>query len=303
MEGPEASWSPVARKRIQKGAPAGPESRAMRALRGAPILPLVAAGGLLVLVLVALLAERLVPYDPLAGDYAAIRQPPSLDHPFGTDDLGRDVLARVVFGARISLLVGASAVLAGDLLGLLWGLSSGYFGRRFDLLSQRLLEVLFAFPSLILAAMLMLVIGAGLQTVIIAIAVTRLPASTRLIRSVVLSTRELAYVEAARAAGAGDGAIMIRHIAPVCLAPILVVASVDLAIAIGTEAALSFVGVGVPPPAPSWGTMLASSAGGRFNPLWWQALFPGLAISLTVLAVNTASDGLRDALDPRLRRT
>jgi ABC-type dipeptide/oligopeptide/nickel transport system permease subunit len=264
--------------------------------------PLVAGSFIVLLLLVALLADRLVPYDPLAGDYSAIREPPSIQHPFGTDDVGRDVLARVAHGARISLAVGLGAVFTGDLLGFLWGLSSGYLGRRFDLVSQRLLEVIFAFPSLILAAMLMLVIGAGLHTVIIAIAVTRLPASTRLIRSVALSTRELAFVEAARAAGAAPAAIMLRHVAPSCFGPILVVASVDLAIAISTEAALSFLGVGVPPPAPSWGTMLAGSAAGRFSPLWWQALFPGLAITLTVLAVNTASDGLRDLLDPRAQR-
>jgi len=257
---------------------------------------------IVVITLVAVFAEQAAPYDPLAGNYVAIRKAPSAEHVLGTDDVGRDVLSRLIYGARISLMVGFVAVLLGDLVGLSWGIASGYVGRRFDLYSQRLLEVVQAFPGLILATMLLLVMGAGLHTVIVAVAVTRVPASTRVIRSVALSTKDMVFVDAARVSGASTLRIMICHIAPACIAPFLVVMSAHLGIAITTEAALSFLGVGVPPPAPSWGTMLAGAAVGKFNPLWWLAVFPGLAITLTVLAINLVGDSLRDFLDPQLRR-
>ena len=265
-------------------------------------LAILATGVVLAMIVVALFAPQIAPYDPLAGDYSEVRQAPSARHWLGTDDVGRDVLTRLIYGARISLLVGFASVLLGDLAGLAWGIASGYIGRRFDLLSQRLLEVVLAFPGLILATMLLLVMGAGIQTVIIAIAVTRVPSSTRVIRSVALATREMVYVDAARVAGATAPRIMLRHIAPACIPPFLVIFSASLGIAITTEAALSFVGVGVPPPAPSWGTMLSGAAVGKFNPLWWLAVFPGLAITITVLAINLAGDSLRDFLDPQLRR-
>src|SRR4051794_15107029 len=271
-------------------------------LRRLSPLAVVAVGIVLIMIVVAVFAERIAPYDPLAGDYSVIRQPPSATHWFGTDDVGRDVLSRLIYGARISLAVGFGAVIIGDLIGLIWGIASGYLGRRFDLLSQRLLEVVLAFPGLILATMLLLVMGAGVQTVILAIAITRVPSSTRVIRSIALATREMVYVEAARVSGASTPRIMLRHIAPACVAPFLVIFSASLGIAITTEAALSFVGVGVPPPAPSWGTMLSGAAVGKFNPLWWLAVFPGLAITITVLAINLAGDSLRDFLDPQLRR-
>lgn len=284
---------------VARGRPRG--SALGRAWRKAPV-GVIAGGALLLVTLLAVFADVVAPYDPLEGNYTALRRAPSLANWFGTDDLGRDVLSRVLYGARISLTVGFGAVILGDILGLTWGITSGYVGRRYDLISQRLLEVLFAFPGLILATMLMIVMGAGLHTVIIAVAVTRLPASTRVIRGVTLAVKEMAYVEAAKVAGARPLRVMFRHIAPACIAPFLIVVSAHLGIAITTEAALSFVGVGVPPPAPSWGTMLAGSAVGKFNPLWWQAVFPGLAITLTVLAMNLAGDTLRDVLDPQLRQ-
>jgi peptide/nickel transport system permease protein len=256
----------------------------------------------LVMIVVAVFAPWVAPYDPLAGSYGEVRQPPSAAHWLGTDDVGRDVLSRLIYGARISLVVGFGSVLIGDCIGLIWGIASGYLGKRFDLLSQRLLEVVLAFPGLILATMLLLVMGAGVQTVILAVAITRIPSSTRVIRSVALATREMVYVDAARVSGASTPRIMFRHIAPACVAPFLVIFSASLGIAITTEAALSFVGVGVPPPAPSWGTMLSGAAVGKFNPLWWLAVFPGLAITITVLAINLAGDSLRDFLDPQLRR-
>lgn len=271
-------------------------------IRRVSAMPVLAVGIVLLISVVAVFADRVAPYDPLEGNYSVVRQPPSAQHLLGTDDIGRDVLSRLIYGARTSLLVGFGSVVVGDLIGLIWGVASGYIGRRFDLLSQRLLEVVLAFPGLILATMLLLVMGAGVTTVIVAIAVTRVPASTRVIRSVALATKEMVYVDAARVAGATAPRIMIRHIAPACIAPFLVIFSASLGIAITTEAALSFVGVGVPPPAPSWGTMLSGAAVGKFNPLWWLAVFPGLAITITVLAINLAGDSLRDFLDPQLRR-
>jgi len=288
-------------QRAEQGASAG-GLRSWLPVRRLSLMPLLAGGVVLVIIALAVFADRVAPYDPLEGNYSVIRQPPTTQHLLGTDDLGRDVLSRLVYGARTSLLVGFGSVLIGDLAGLVWGVASGYIGRRFDLLSQRLLEVVLAFPGLILATMLLLVLGAGIQTVIIAIAVTRIPSSTRVIRSVALATKEMVYIDAARVAGASAPRIMLRHIAPACVAPFLVIFSASLGIAITTEAALSFVGVGIPPPAPSWGTMLSGAAVGKFNPLWWLAVFPGLAITITVLSINLAGDSLRDFLDPQLRR-
>jgi len=194
-----------------------------------------------------------------------------------------------------------TAVLVGDSIGFSWGLLSGYFGGRFDLLSQRLLDVLLSFPSLILALLLMVGLGAGLQTVIIAIAVTRVPTSTRVVRSMVLSIKEVAYIEAARGIGATAPRVMATHLAPQCVAPFLVVATANLGQAIFAEAALSFLGVGVPPPTPSWGNMLGGVLAQAFRPPWWLAVFPGLAVTLTILATNLLGDSVRDFIDPKLR--
>jgi ABC-type dipeptide/oligopeptide/nickel transport system permease subunit len=272
----------------------------LRFLVGASPLAVIAFVYLIALALVAIFADRIAPYDPLVGNFAEIRQAPSVLHLMGTDDGGRDVLSRVIFGARISLSVGFVSVAVGDLLGLIWGLTSGYIGGRFDLISQRLLEVLLSFPDLILGTMFMIVLGAGINTLIVAIAVTRVPAATRIIRSTTLSVKERSYVDSARALGASPMRIIFQHIAPQCVAPLLIIVSAHLGIAITTEAALSFLGVGVPPPAPSWGVMLAGVSS-RFNPLWWLGVFPGLAIASAVLAANLAGDALRDMLDPQLR--
>jgi ABC-type dipeptide/oligopeptide/nickel transport system permease subunit len=190
----------------------------------------------------------------------------------------------------------------GDAVGFLWGLISGYLGRRFDMVSQRVLDVLLSFPTLILAMLMMVGLGAGLHTVIIAIAVTRVPLSTRVIRSVALSVREFAYVDAARAVGATPVRIMLRHVAPQCLAPLLVIVSLNLGTAIFAEAALSFLGLGVPPPTPSWGNMLGGVLAEAFRPPWWMVLTPGIAITLTIMAANLFGDALRDFLDPKLKR-
>jgi peptide/nickel transport system permease protein len=262
-----------------------------------------ACGIFLVLVaLVAIFANYLAPYDPLRANYAAVRTPPGPGHLLGTDHLGRDALSRLIYGARITLLVAASSVLLGDSVGFLWGLTSGYLGRRFDMISQRVLEVLLSFPALILAMLLLTGLGSGLHTVIVAIAVTRVPLSTRVIRSVVLSIRESAYIDAARAIGAAPIRIIPRHIAPQCMAPLLVIVSLNLGTAIFAESALSFLGVGVPPPAPSWGNMLGGVLAEAFKPPWWMVIFPGVAITLTIMAANLFGDSLRDFLDPKLRR-
>lgn len=254
------------------------------------------------LLLMALFAPALAPYDPQEADYGAIRQAPSAVHWLGADDLGRDVLSRIIYGARITLVVSITSVLIGDLIGFLWGLTSGYFGGRFDLVSQRVLDVLLSFPALILALLLLVAIGAGLKTVIIAIAITRIPGSTRIIRSVVFSVKATAYVEAARAVGVRPWRVMLRHIAPQCLAPIIVVATLNLGGAIFAESALSFLGLGIPPPAPSWGNMLGGVLAAAFRPSWWLVVFPGLAITISIMAANLLGDGLRDFLDPKLRR-
>lgn len=254
------------------------------------------------LVGVAIFTNQLAPYDPLEADYANLGAAPSAAHPLGTDTLGRDVLSRVIHGARVTLLVALSSVVLGDGIGFLWGLVSGYVGRRFDAISQRFLEVFMAFPTLILAMLLLIGLGSGLQTVIIAIAVTRVPLATRVIRSVVLSVKELAYVEAAQALGVRPWRIIARHVAPQCVGPLLVIASFNLGSAVFAEAALSFLGVGVPPPTPTWGSMLGGVLADAFKPPWWLVVFPGLAITVTIMAANLLGDALRDFLDPKMKQ-
>ena len=179
---------------------------------------------------------------------------------------------------------------------------SGFLGRRFDLFSQRVIDILMSFPSLILALMLLVVLGAGIETVIVAIASTQIPAATRITRSVVLSVREAMYVEAARSIGVNNLRLMVRHVAHQVAAPILVVATLHLGGAIFAESALSFLGLGIPPPAPSWGNMLGGVTAAAFKPPWWLVVFPGLAITLTIMAANLFGDALRDFLDPKLRQ-
>ncbi len=256
---------------------------------------------LLLLASVAVLADRLAPYNPLTANYGVIRDPPLARHVLGTDHLGRDVLSRIIFGARVTLLVAISSVLLGDTIGFIWGVASGYLGGRADLISQRVLDVLMSLPSLILALLLMAGLGAGLTTVIVAIAVTRVPLSSRVVRSMVLSVKELAYVEAARVLGASEARVMARHVTPQCVAPFLIITTGHLGAAIFIEAALSFVGVGVPPPTPSWGNMLGGVLAEAFKPPWWMVVFPGVAITVTILAVNLFGDALRDFLDPKLK--
>jgi peptide/nickel transport system permease protein len=279
----------------------GPVRSTVRFLRSS-FLGSLAAAILIAVGVLAFMADVVAPYHPLEAHYDATREPPSSEFLLGTDHLGRDVLSRMLYGAQVTMVVAVSSVLLGETLGFTWGVISGYMGRRVDLVSQRLLEVMMSFPTLILALLLMSGLGAGLHTVVIAIAVTRVPGSARIIRSVVLSVKEMAYVEAIRCLGASTPRIMLRHVAPQCIAPMLVVASLNLGIAIFAESALSFLGVGIPPPTPSWGNMLGGVLAEAFRPPWWIVLFPGLAITVTILACNLLGDALRDFLDPRLRQ-
>ncbi len=272
-----------------------------RFVRSSP-LGVAAALLLLLIVAVALFAAQLAPYDPFTNNYGVARQPPSAEHWLGTDTLGRDVLSRIMYGSQVSLLASAASVVLGVSIGMLWGVSSGYVGGWYDMLSQRLIEVLTSFPTLILAMLLSVSLGPGLRTVIVAIGVTQIPLATRITRSVVLSVKEAQFVEAARCIGAPAGRIMLRQVAPQCLAPVMVVATLNLGAAIFAEAALSFLGVGVPPPTASLGNMLGGVLAQSFKPPWWLAVFPGTMIALTVLAANLLGDALRDFLDPKLSK-
>jgi len=264
--------------------------------------PTAIAGGMvgLLLVFVAIAAPIIAPHDPLKADFRRMAKPPDAQNYFGSDQIGRDTLSRLIYGARSSLIVAFGAVLLGTTVGSLWGMASGYLGGKFDLISQRIMEILQSFPDLILAMAISMAIGTGMHAVIVAIAVTRIPFGGRVIRSVALMVRELAYVEAGRSVGASQLRLMGLHVLPQCLAPYLVLATTHLGVAIIIEAALGFLGVGIPPPTPTWGNMLADSLT-SLVPHWWLVFFPGLAITLTVLAFNLLGDGIRDTLDPRLR--
>jgi peptide/nickel transport system permease protein len=277
-------------------------SRAVRAMRTfARRSPMSAFWGCIaaLIIVIAIAAPALPLYPPLKSDFRAMTKPPSERHYFGTDQIGRDTLSRVIYGSRASLTVAAGAVVFGTTLGAIWGLACGYFGGRFDLISQRFIDFMQSFPDLILAMAIAMALGAGMGTVIVAIAVTRVPFGGRVIRAVVLSLKELSYVEAARGLGASHLRMMARHILPQCIAPYLILATTHLGVAIIIEAALGFLGI--PPPTPTWGNMLADSLNAGLVPPWWLVLFPGAAITLTVLAFNLLGDGIRDALDPRLR--
>jgi peptide/nickel transport system permease protein len=252
---------------------------------------------LLFLGLVALTAPLIAPAGPLAQDAPAL-EGPSLSHPFGTDLLGRDVFSRVVYGARISLGIGFTAVIIGVLGGCLIGVVSGYFGGSVDYLMQRLVEIILAFPLLILLLVIVAAVGASVQNVILVIGVVMAPFMSRIVRAIVLAEKELPYVEAARAVGASDARILFHHLLPSVFPLAGILASIALGGVIMAEAGLSFLGLGVPPPNPSWGADLSGNARAYFQHAPWLAIFPGLALSLTIVGANLLAEAVRDVVDP-----
>jgi peptide/nickel transport system permease protein len=263
----------------------------------------VSAAVILVLVLTAVFADVLAPFDPVDTKPEIRLQGPSLAHPFGTDDIGRDVLSRVIHGARISLWVGLLAVGIGTVAGMVIGLLCGYCEGRLDLVLQRVMDAVQAIPGLVLALAIVSVLKPSTTTAMLAIAIVIIPGNSRIVRGAVLSTKQNRYVEAAQAIGCRHPRIILSHILPNVTAPILVIASIWLGNAILIEATLSFLGLGTQPPTPSWGLMLSSTGRAFMEQAPWLAIFPGLAISLAVLGFNLFGDTLRDAWDPKLRRS
>ena len=265
--------------------------------------PLGAVGGAIAIgmVLVAIFADVLAPYD--FNDTALLRalQRPGATHWFGTDELGRDVYSRVIHGARVSMLVGLAATAISIGLGGLIGIVSGYFGRRVDLVLQRLVDAWMAFPGLVMAIVILALLGPGLWSVILALGVSQAFSQSRTIRSATLVVREQPYIEASLAVGASHWRVLGRHVLPNVVAPIIIVASTFLGFVILVEAAVSFLGYGVPPPRPSWGGMLSATGRVYMIRAPWLSIFPGLALSLAVFGFNVLGDALRDLLDPRLR--
>jgi len=262
-----------------------------------------AVGGgvaILVLALLAITAPLVAPYDPVAQDYDHLLEAPSLQHPFGTDNFGRDILSRVIYGGRISLTVGFLGTLFGVIGGMIIGALAGYYGHWVDNVLMRLLDILLAFPGLLLAITIMAVLGVGNVNVVIAIGIFSIPVFARVLRGSLLQLKEADFVMAARAVGVGDRRLLTVHLLPNAIQSILVISTLRLGTAILTAASLSFLGLGIRPPSPEWGAML--SDGRQFlQNAPYVAVFPGLAILFTVLALNLLGDGLRDALDPKLK--
>ncbi len=265
--------------------------------------PLGAIGAAIILVMVVLAASAnwIAPYDPLETDYAAMIAAPNAAHWLGTDAFGRDVLSRIIYGSRTALLVGLGAATLGATFGSLIGVASAYFGGRVDLIVQRIMDVFFAFPVIILALAVVAVLGTGAENVILAIATPMVPRCARVVRASALAVREMPYVDAARASGFRHGRIILRHMLPNVMAPILIMATAFLGEAILLEASLSFLGLGVQEPTAAWGLMLRGAAVEFAETAPWMAIFQCLAISLAVFGFNLFGDSLRDALDPRLR--
>lgn len=282
-------------------ASASPSRRTLRTLvRGKP---LGALGGVLLLGLIALafLADYVAPYGYDDANVFSRLKPASASHWLGTDNLGRDLLSRVIFGARVSMAVGFGGVALGLAGGTLVGLLSGYFGGRADILVQRVVDAFMCFPLLLVALTIMALLGPGLTNVILTLGLVLAVRDSRVIRGAVLTVKANPYVEAARALGAGHGAMIVRHILPNIVPPILILATVNIGAVILIEAALSFLGFGVPPPRPSWGGMLSGAGLVHMLRAPWLALWPGVALSLAVFGANMLGDALRDLLDPRLR--
>jgi peptide/nickel transport system permease protein len=265
--------------------------------------PLGAAGGLVVIAMavMALSAEVVSTYDPTANNFGDMLLPPSAEHLLGTDQFGRDVYTRIVYGARTALLVGFVSAFVGATLGLVLGVASAYFGGRFDLLVQRVMDVLMAFPLIILALAVVSVFGTGALNVIIAITIPFIPRCARVVRSSALAVRETPYIDAARACGFSHARIVLRHMVPNVMAPYLIMMTAAVGQAILIEASLSYLGLGVQEPTPAWGLMLRGGAQEYAESAPWVAIFPGIAISLAVFGFNLFGDALRDWLDPKMK--
>jgi peptide/nickel transport system permease protein len=265
--------------------------------------PLGAAGGVVVLALlaVAVFADRVAPHHFNNTSLLDALQPPSRAHWFGTDELGRDVYSRVLYGAQISMMVGLVATALSVLLGAALGIVSGYFGRTLDLVLQRVVDAWLAFPGLVMVIVLLVLLGPGLASVILALGLSQAFPQSRIIRGATLVVREHAYIEASRASGASHARVLLRHVLPNIVAPIIVSASTYISFVILVEAAVSFLGYGVPPPRPSWGGMLSATGRSYMVRAPWLSIFPGLALTLAIVAFNILGDALRDLLDPRLR--
>ena len=265
--------------------------------------PVVAASALVIglMILLALLADVVAPYDPVKTDFVDLLRPPDGEHLLGTDQFGRDLLSRLIYGSRTALLIGFSSSLVGASTGALIGVVSAYFGGKTDLLVQRVMDVVMSFPLIVLAMGVVAVLGTGTLNVIMAIIVPTIPRVARVVRSSALAVRQMPYVEAARSIGAGHGRIITRHLLPNVMAPYLIMLTAFLGQAILLEASLSYLGLGVAEPTPAWGLMLRGGGLQFAERAPWLALAPGAAISLAVFGFNLLGDSLRDALDPRLR--
>ena len=265
--------------------------------------PLGAAGGLVVLIMIfmAVFAELIAPYDPEANSFEFMLVGPSADFLLGTDQFGRDLLSRIIYGARTALYVGFVSAFFGATAGLVLGVASAYFGGKIDLLFQRVLDVFMAFPLIIMALAVVAILGTGTQNVIIAITVPFIPQCARVVRSSALAIREIPYVDAARACGFSHTRIILRHMAPNVMAPYLIMLTSFVGQAILLEASLSYLGLGVQEPTAAWGLMLQGGAEDYAESAPWVAVFPGLAITLAVFGFNLFGDALRDMLDPKLR--
>ncbi|MBM2826081.1 MAG: transporter permease [Dehalococcoidia bacterium] len=256
---------------------------------------------LLLMLLAAAFADVVSPYSPVAMDLTIKLDPPSVDHIFGTDQFGRDMLSRMIYGARTSLYVGFGVVIISTLLGVSMGILSGYLGGKFDLIYQRFVDAIQAIPSLVLLLTIVSVIGPGLVNIILALSFRQSIGESRVVRGAVIGIRGSQYMEAAKVIGAGLPRILLRYVLPNVMAPITILASLALGGAILSEATLSFLGFGVPPPLPTWGAMLSDEARRYMIQAPWMAIVPGLALSIVIYSINMFGDGLRDVLDPRLR--
>jgi peptide/nickel transport system permease protein len=254
-----------------------------------------------VLVLVALLAPWLTDYDPVRQNYEELLMPPSLEHPLGTDQYGRDLLTRIIFGCRYAILIGIGVVSIQLIVGVILGLIAGYYGGLLEMLIMRLTDVMLSIPSVVLGVTIAGFLGGGIQNVIIAVGAIGWRAYTRLVRAEVLSLKQETFVESAKAIGCSEIRIILRHILPYTLGPVIAYSSLAVAIAILWAAALSFLGLGAQPPTPEWGAMLADGREYMMD-AWWIATFPGVAIMITVLGFNFFGDALRNALDPKMER-